>query len=90
MKTIPHKTERLNALDSLSAFMMMLGVVLHSFITYVRGESCTAWSIRDLNNFNTNLESINSIIIPAFITDWDIAASLKFLFVNITRSIICF
>ncbi len=61
MKTIPHRTERLHALDSLRAIMMMLGVVLHSVITYVGGEPYTAWPIRDLNNFNTNLEWISSI-----------------------------
>ena len=62
MKTIPHKTERLHALDSLRAIMMMLGLVLHSVITYIGGEPYSSWPIRDPNNFNTNLEFINSII----------------------------
>ena len=62
MKSMPHKTERLHALDSLRAIMMMLGLVLHSVITYVGGEPYVAWPIRDLNNFNTNLEWISAII----------------------------
>ena len=56
MKTIPHKTERLHVLDSLSAIVMMLVVVLHSFITYVSGEPYAACSMQDLNNFKNNLE----------------------------------
>ncbi|OZV70016.1 acyltransferase family protein [Winogradskyella aurantia] len=62
MKSIPHKTERLHALDSLRAIMMMLGVVLHSVITYTGGEPQGAWLIRDLNNFNPDLGWIGSII----------------------------
>lgn len=61
-KAIPHKTERLHALDSLRAIMMMLGIVLHSVITYIGGEPYDAWPIRDVNNFNSNLEWVNSII----------------------------
>jgi glucan biosynthesis protein C len=34
MNTIPHKTERLHSLDSLRAIMMLLGLVIHSSITY--------------------------------------------------------
>lgn len=62
MKTIPHKTERLHALDSLRAIMMMLGVVLHSVLTYMGGVAQGAWRIRDLNNFDTNLGLIASFI----------------------------
>jgi len=47
MKTIPHKTERLHALDSLRAIMMMLGIVLHGGITYLGGEPSTGWPLRD-------------------------------------------
>ncbi len=62
MKTPPYKTERLHALDSLRAIMMLLGIVLHSVITYIGGEPFAAWPIRDPNNFNTSLEWINSFI----------------------------
>lgn len=62
MKTVPHRTERLHALDSLRAIMMLLGIILHSVITYIGGEPYRAWPIRDLNNFNPNLEWINSLI----------------------------
>lgn len=62
MKTIPHKTERLHALDSLRAIMMLLGLVLHSVITYTGGEPQGAWLIKDPINFNTNLGWIGSFI----------------------------
>lgn len=62
MKNIPHRTERLHALDSLRAIMMLLGVVLHSVITYIGGEPYAAWRIRDPNNFNINLEWVNAFI----------------------------
>lgn len=47
MKTLPHKTERLHALDSLRAIMMMLGIVLHSGVTYLGGEASQGWPLRD-------------------------------------------
>ncbi|WP_460218442.1 acyltransferase family protein [Psychroserpens sp. MEBiC05023] len=82
MKSIPHKTERLHALDSLRAIMMMLGLVLHSVITYIGGEPYTAWPIRDPNNFNTNLEFINSLIhvfrMPIFMVVAGFFAALLF------------
>lgn len=82
MKTIPHKTERLHALDSLRAIMMMLGLVLHSVITYIGGEPYRAWPIRDPNNFNPNLEYINSIIhvfrMPIFMVVAGFFAALLF------------
>jgi peptidoglycan/LPS O-acetylase OafA/YrhL len=82
MKTIPHKTERLHALDSLRAIMMLLGVVLHSVITYIGGEPYAAWRIRDPNNFNTNLEWVNSFIhvfrMPAFMLVAGFFAALLF------------
>ena len=82
MKTIPHKTERLHALDSLRAIMMMLGLVLHSVITYIGGEPYSAWPIRDPNNFNINLELINSTIhifrMPIFMVVAGFFAALLF------------
>lgn len=47
MKTLPHKTERLHALDSLRAIMMMLGIVLHGGVTYLGGEASQGWPLRD-------------------------------------------
>ncbi|MCB0382168.1 MAG: acyltransferase family protein [Psychroserpens sp.] len=82
MKTIPHKTERLHALDSLRAIMMMLGLVLHSVITYVGGEPYASWPIRDPNNYNTNLEVISSTIhvfrMPIFMVVAGFFAALLF------------
>ena len=82
MKTASHKTERLHALDSLRAIMMLLGVVLHSVITYVGGEPYVAWPIRDPNNFNTSLEWISSIIhvfrMPIFMVVAGFFAALLF------------
>lgn len=82
MKSNPHKTERLHALDSLRAIMMMLGLVLHSVITYIGGEPYSAWRIRDLNNFNPNLEWISSFIhvfrMPVFMLVAGFFAALLF------------
>ena len=47
MKTIPHKTERIHSLDSLRAIMMLLGLVIHSAITYGTIEYGTSWPIKD-------------------------------------------
>jgi len=49
MKTIPHKTERLHSLDSLRAIMMMLGLVLHSVITYDTIAHGAEWPMKDPN-----------------------------------------
>jgi glucan biosynthesis protein C len=47
MKTIPHKTERLHSLDSLRAIMMLLGLVLHSAITYGVIDYANVWPLKD-------------------------------------------
>ncbi|MBK7426369.1 MAG: acyltransferase family protein [Saprospiraceae bacterium] len=82
MNTLSQKTERLHALDSLRAIMMMLGIVLHSVLTYIGGEPYAAWRIRDPNNFNTGLEWISSIIhvfrMPIFMIVAGFFASLLF------------
>lgn len=44
------KTERLHALDSLRAIMMLLGIVLHSALTYMIFKADNAWSIKDPNS----------------------------------------
>ncbi|NCQ58035.1 MAG: 2,3,4,5-tetrahydropyridine-2,6-carboxylate N-succinyltransferase, partial [Flavobacteriales bacterium] len=41
------KTERLHALDSLRAIMMMLGIVLHSSNTYVVADYGASWPLKD-------------------------------------------
>lgn len=82
MNTKINRTERLHALDSLRAIMMMLGIVLHSVITYIGGEPYDAWPIRDLNNYNTNLEWVNGIIhvfrMPIFMVVAGFFAALLF------------
>lgn len=50
MKTQPQKTERIHSLDSLRAIMMLLGLVLHSAITYSTTEWGRVWSIKDPNS----------------------------------------
>lgn len=45
-KLLP-KTERLHALDSLRAIMMLLGIVLHSSISYGLYEYGAAWTLKD-------------------------------------------
>jgi glucans biosynthesis protein C len=47
MKTFPHKTERLHSLDSLRAIMMLLGLVIHSSITYGAVNYGGAWFLKD-------------------------------------------
>ena len=47
MKTLPHKTERIHSLDSLRAIMMLLGLVLHSAITYAVTDYGAGWLLKD-------------------------------------------
>jgi glucan biosynthesis protein C len=47
MNTIPNKTERLHSLDSLRAIMMLLGLVIHSSVTYGIFEYGGAWPLKD-------------------------------------------
>ena len=47
MRPLPQKTERLHALDSLRAVMMLLGLVLHSAISYGTMDFGDAWSLKD-------------------------------------------
>lgn len=82
MKTTPHKTERLHALDSLRAIMMMLGIVLHSAITYSGGQPNAAWPLRDTFNDSVFLEWLLYIIhnfrMPIFMVIAGFFASLLF------------
>ena len=47
MKQIKNKTERIHSLDSLRAIMMLLGLVLHSALTYNVTNHGDAWEIKD-------------------------------------------
>ena len=47
MKTQQSKTERIHSLDSLRAIMMLLGLVLHSAITYGVIDYGAGWSLKD-------------------------------------------
>lgn len=42
-----NKTERIHALDSLRAIMMLLGVVIHSAITYSNTDFGNVWTLKD-------------------------------------------
>ncbi|WP_245167619.1 acyltransferase family protein [Croceivirga sp. JEA036] len=50
MKALPTKTKRLHALDALRGIMMLLGIVLHSALTYSVTPHGDAWSIKDPNS----------------------------------------
>ena len=58
----PHKTERLHALDSLRAIMMMLGIVLHSSNTYVVADYGGSWPLKDPNSNGLFLDWISSFV----------------------------
>jgi peptidoglycan/LPS O-acetylase OafA/YrhL len=47
MPEAPQRTERLHALDSLRAIMMLLGLVLHSAISYGAMDFGEAWTLKD-------------------------------------------
>lgn len=62
MKVQPHKTERLHSLDSLRAIMMLLGLVLHSAITYNITDWGSTWSLKDPNSTSLFNDYIVDII----------------------------
>lgn len=62
MKTSPSKTERLHSLDSLRAIMMLLGLVIHSAITYNVTDWGSAWSLKDPNTTSVVNDYIVDII----------------------------
>ena len=47
MKVQPNKTERIHSLDSLRAILMLLGLVIHSAITYGNVDWGSTWSLKD-------------------------------------------
>lgn len=82
MKVKEHKTERLHALDSLRAIMMMLGIVLHTTITYIGGKPSFGWPLRDPSTENVFLEwllaSIHNFRMPIFMLIAGFFAALLF------------
>ena len=62
MKTQPHKTERIHSLDSLRAIMMLLGLVIHSAITYGVINYGNAWSLKDPGATHLSNDFIVNII----------------------------
>jgi peptidoglycan/LPS O-acetylase OafA/YrhL len=62
MKTTTHKTERLHALDSLRAIMMMLGIVLHSSNTYVVADYGASWPLKDVASTSLTMDWISSFV----------------------------
>ena len=57
-----NKTERIHALDSLRAIMMLLGVVLHTAITYSKIDYSGAWSLKDINSTSLIMDYIVFVI----------------------------
>ena len=77
-----HKTERLHALDSLRAIMMMLGIVLHASNTYVVADYGASWPLKDPINTAGYMDWISSFIhafrMPIFFVVAGFFASLLF------------
>ncbi|GAA4960852.1 acyltransferase family protein [Algibacter aquimarinus] len=62
MQTQPSKTERIHSLDSLRAIMMLLGLVIHSAITYGVIDYGNAWSLKDPETVSLSNDFIVSFI----------------------------
>ena len=77
-----NKTERLHALDSLRAIMMMLGIVLHASNTYVVADYGASWPLKDPINTAGYMDWISSFIhafrMPIFFVVAGFFASLLF------------
>jgi glucan biosynthesis protein C len=63
--TTAGKSERIHALDSLRAIMMLLGLVIHSAITYGTIDYGDSWALKDPENTNLLMDYI-VIFIHAF------------------------
>ncbi|MEE9363723.1 MAG: acyltransferase family protein [Cellulophaga sp.] len=50
MKPTPNKTKRIHSLDALRAVMMLLGVIIHSALTYNVTNHGKAWILKDPNS----------------------------------------
>ncbi len=62
MKVQAQKTERIHALDSLRAIMMLLGIVLHTTMTYADTDFGTAWILKDIGSTNISNDYIYKVI----------------------------
>jgi glucan biosynthesis protein C len=62
MKIQPHKTERIHSLDSLRAIMMLLGLVIHSAVTYGVWEYGSSWPIKDVISTHISNDFIGSFV----------------------------
>lgn len=62
MKGSPFKTERIHSLDSLRAVMMLLGLVIHSAITYGAIDYGDIWSLKDKRAIHTSNDFIVVLI----------------------------
>jgi hypothetical protein len=62
MKTLPHKTERIHSLDSLRAIMMLLGLVIHSALTYGVVDYGSGWSLKDTGATHLSNDYIASFV----------------------------
>ena len=82
MKTQPKKTERIHAMDSLRAIMMLFGILFHAAITYVDVETSAAWTVRDLESSSVFLTFLVSYIhifrMPVFMVVAGFFAALLF------------
>lgn len=58
----PSKTERIHAMDSLRAIMMMLGLVLHTALTYAVSEFGASWPLKDHSATNQLMDWLVSFI----------------------------
>jgi len=59
---ISHKTERIHSLDSLRAIMMLLGLVLHSAVTYTVSDMGEIWTLKDPVNTHISNDLLVVII----------------------------
>ncbi len=62
MKIQSHKTERIHSLDSLRAIMMLLGLVIHSAITYGVWDYGSSWPLKDVVATHISNDFIGSFV----------------------------
>src|ERR1700756_2830305 len=76
------KSERIYAIDMLRAIMMLLGLVIHSAITYAVTDFKQAWPIKDPHNtnvlFDIAVEFIHTFRMPVFFVVSGFLASMLF------------
>lgn len=62
MKVQPQKTERIHALDSLRAIMMLLGIVLHTAMTYSVTDYNPSWPYKDIGATHLSNDYMHELI----------------------------